>query len=434
MVDLATTPVATGINPPPSPLGNLSGILGIQQQAQNLQTGQYKQQEAQAGASQAQQQNSELQALAAFTKNAASDPSYQNPDGSANVAKFQRGAMAVAPTYGQAYIGQMTQNFNGDVENRKALLGLGQEQQKTIATALQSIAQDPNASHESAVATIGNLRGLSSDPAFQGMLDRTLGRLPNTGMVPDKQGTSTIQQWAARAAAATGGPALASPSSVDQGGQIQPGATSNYTGAFSPSGTAIPKVPGIMDTPAYKAAIAAATAGAGGRATGTAGSDIDRANQVSANIKAAPATIQTSQQIDALADQIHSGKFADAISKAAAAVGQQSDTYARQLLKKDLGIIQTQLTAAAPSDSRAATILSGTPDATSDAQTIHGAMDYVRGTARQNLAQGQNLNAYKAKRPDLSGFQAADDAFTGAAGPLVHESSGTIGLLSTELL
>jgi hypothetical protein len=138
-------------------------------------------------------------------------------------------------------------------------------------------------------------------------------------------------------------------------------------------------------------------------------------------VKSAAAGIQTTQQIDELTDQIHSGKFASWISKQAAAAGMKEDTFARQLLEKDLGIVKTQLTAAAPSDERAATILSGTPDATSDPQTIHGAMDYVRGGFRQNLAQGQNLSAYREKYPDLSGFQNADTKFTGAAGPLVHE-------------
>jgi len=396
-------------------IGLRSGMIGLQQQ-QNLQTGKYTQQRAQAGAQQAQQENSELQSLAQFTKSAAQDPSYQNADGSANVTKYQQDAMKVAPTYGQSYIGQMTANFNGAIENRKAMLGLTKEQQGVVQSGIQAVAQGADATAE-----LSRLRGISSDQGYQNMLDNLLSHKPNTGMMPDAQAKQAEQQWASQLSAHLGGPALQSPSSVDQGGQTQHGMTSNYGGGFTPAGAAIPKVPGIMDTPGYKAAVAAATSGAGSRATGTAGSDIDRANQVSSSIKSAPAGIQTTQQIDDLTDQIHSGKFAASISKAAAAVGLKEDTYARQLLEKDLGIVKTQLTAAAPSDARAATILSGTPDATSDPQTVHGAMDYVRGSLRQNLAQGQNLNSYKSKHPDLSGFQTADDTFTGAAGPLVHE-------------
>jgi len=242
MADLATTPVATGVNPP-APFGQtlnntlapLSSILGIRQQQQNLQTGAYQQQTVQAGAGMAQQQQQELQALATFTKNAAQDPSYLNPDGSPNVSKFQLGAMAVAPTYGQAYIGQMTSNFNGDVANREALLKLTNAQQGTLAKYFQSIAQgaDP-------VETIGEARELSNDPAFQSMLDRTLSRMPNTGMMPTAQGQQAVRQWAAAVASHMGGPALATPSTISTGGAIVPGQTSNYTGAFTPAGHSIP--------------------------------------------------------------------------------------------------------------------------------------------------------------------------------------------------
>lgn len=203
---------------------------------------------------------------------------------------------------------------------------------------------------------------------------------------------------------------------IDTGTTVQPGAVGSRfgptPGSFTPQGPSVTKN--------VEAAAAAAAKGSA-RASGVASSDIDRSNQVSANVKSAEAGIQTTQQIDDLADQIHSGKFAGWLSKQAAAAGISEATYARQMLEKDLGMVKTQLTAAAPSDSRAATILSGTPEATSDPQTIHGAMDYIRGSFRQNQAQGKNLTAYAAKHPDLSGFQHADDALTGTAGPLMHE-------------
>lgn len=212
---------------------------------------------------------------------------------------------------------------------------------------------------------------------------------------------------------------------VTTGPNIQPMSVASrygeHPGAMTPQGPPIKLGLAPTEQVGYKEAASAASAKGSSRAAGVAGSDIDRSNQVSSNVKSAQAGIQTTQQIDDLADQIHSGKYAAWVSKAAAAAGFKEDTYARQLLEKDLGIVKTQLTSAAPSDSRAATILSGTPDATSDPQTIHGAMDYVRGSFRQNQAQGKNLSAYSTKHPDLSGFQHADDAFTSTAGPLVHE-------------
>lgn len=162
-------------------------------------------------------------------------------------------------------------------------------------------------------------------------------------------------------------------------------------------------------------------AGATSRQTATAGSDVDRANAVSAAVAPANQTITITKEIDDLADQVHSGKISQAISKAAAAVGLDSSTYARQLLEKDLGRLKATASAGAGTDQRQATVLSGFPDASSDNQTIHTAMDYTRGIARQDLARGSLLNSVKSKDPSLRGFQHADDVLTGSTDPLMHE-------------
>jgi hypothetical protein len=154
---------------------------------------------------------------------------------------------------------------------------------------------------------------------------------------------------------------------------------------------------------------------------GGVGADRDRANQVSAAVGPANQTITVTKEIDDLADQVHSGKISQAISQAAAAVGVDSTTYARQLLVKDLGRLKATATAGAPSDQRQATVLSSLPDATSDNQTIHTSMDFTRGVARQDLARGQLLNTIKAKDPSVRGFQHADDVLTGTTDPLMHE-------------
>lgn len=414
----------------PDPIGQgvstLNGVLGLKQRQQALQIGQQQLQSQTAEAQQAQQKNQELQQLAQFTKSAAQDPKYHNPDGSLNVQKYQTDAMAAAPTYGQAYIGQMTSNANAMVDNRKALLGLANEQRQTIGGYFGAVAAKPNASVEDFANAAEQARGVSNDPAYQKAVDRMLMSMPQVATLPTAQASAAIQQHARGIAMQTNAPNASVSQPTNDTMQGPNGLQPVNLNPLAPGGTGQQGTPlqqGLAPTeqPAYKQAAAAAAATGGARATGVASSDIDRANQVSANIKPAQAGIQTTQQIDDLADQIHSGKFAAWVSKNAAAAGASESTYARQLLEKDLGIVKTQLTSAAPSDSRAATILSGTPEATSDPQTIHGAMDYVRGSLRQNLAQGQNLSAYKAKHPDLSGFQGADDAFTGGAGPLVHE-------------
>lgn len=400
-------PVAnTGIQPDPvgsitKLLGLRSAQLGLQQQQQSLETGNALQTSAQASAAQDQQKNQELQAAQKLALNGAQSGQYTNADGSFNRQKMADDISKVAPTYGQGIASTLLSQANEIVSNKQATFNLSTDKRAQIGNALGALAGDTNVDHTKVIDTLEGLRQQYPD-------DKDLSRMLQSvgSSMPPSAGGAQLQQILNNAASAmTAKPAI-QPASTAAGQNITRGSFSgqlNMPGGSAPN----PTTPQV--------------AGASARQTGTAGSDVDRANQVSAGVKSAPATIQTSQQIDDLANQIHSGKFVDAISKAAAAVGMQSDTYARQLLKKDLGIIQTQLTAAAPSDSRAATILSGTPDATSDTQTIHGAMDYVRGAARQNLAQGQNKNAYQAKHPDLSGFQQADDTFTSTAGPLVHE-------------
>lgn len=414
----------------PNPVGQgmqtLSDVMNVKRQQQGLQIGAQQLQSQTAEAQQAQQKNQELQSLAQFTKSAAQDPKYHNPDGSLNVQKYQTDAMAAAPTYGQAYIGQMTSNANAMVDNRKSLLGLANEQRQTIGGYFGAVAAKPNATVEDFANAAEQARGVSDDPAYQKSVDRMLMSMPPVAMLPTDQASKAIQQHARGIAMQTNAPNASVSQPTNDTMQGPNGLQPVNLNPLAPGGTGQQGTPlqqGLSPTeqPGYKQQAAAASAAGASRATGVAGSDIDRANQVSASIKSAPATIQMTQQIDDLADQIHSGKFAGWLSKQAAATGYSEGTYARQLLEKDLGMVRTQLTSAAPSDSRAATILSGTPEATSDPQTVHGAMDYIRGSARQNQAQGQNLSAYKAKHPDLSGFQGADDAFTSGGGPLVHE-------------
>lgn len=416
----AIAPVGAMVNAPNPQQGMqaLSGILGIKQAQQNLQTGAYTQATAQAQSQQEQQKNQELQAAQQLALQGAKSGKYTNPDGTLNRQKMADDITTVAPTYGQERSTQLLSQANEVVQNQQAHQALSADQQKQMGNAFLGLAGKGGLSNSDVIDAVGNLRSNNTDPKFNRMLDSMLTHLPQAA------NSQQLQKLMATWGAASTGQSQVEPGTVSTGAQILPTTGNKFTGTTEIGGSAGPGVKAQLSPaqqPAYIAQASAAGAGAGARATGAAGSDIDRANQISGNVKSSTAGIQTTQQIDDLSDQIHSGKYASWLSKQAAAAGIKEDTYARQLLEKDLGIVRTQLTAAAPSDARAATILSGTPDATSDPQTIHGAMDYVRGSMRQNVAQGQNLNAYRSKHPDLSGFQGADDAFTSGAGPLMHE-------------
>src|SRR6185437_5320145 len=430
-------PVGNTIQPPNpqqslNTLGSLMEFkqrqLGLQQQQQALQIGQQKLASETSGAQQAQQKNQELQALAQFTKNASQDPAYLNPDGSLNVQKFQAGASTVAPTYGQEYIGQMTTNANESIKSRQALLDLSNDQRKTAAGYLAAYAQDPASNTTSWLDTVDKMRGVSDDPGYQRAVNGLLLHAPNVGGMPDTQSAQALRQYARNAAVATAAPGaeLSQPATSDYttpGKNGQPGAIGQrQTNIMSPTptgpvGAQVQQGLAPNQTPAYQAAISSAQA----RATGVAGIDVQRANDVSKGIQPSTAAIPLTQEIDSLADQINSGKFIGSIVNAAAAAGISTGTHARQILEKDLGQVQARAIQFAPTDNARDTVLKGYPVSTSDQQTIHSAMDYVRGMFKQNVARGDQLLNYQKKHPDLTGFQQADDAYTSKVNPLAAE-------------
>lgn len=206
MPDFGGPPVGTTVNPVGQGMDTLSNIMNFKRQQQALQTGQYQQQTAQANAQQDQQKNQELQQLAQFTRTAAQDPKYHNPDGSLNVQKYQTDAMAAAPTYGQAYIGQMTSNANAMVDNRKALLELSNDQRKTIGGYFGAVAANPKAGVEDFATAAEQARGVSEDPGYQKAVDRMLMSLPHVATLPTDQSSAAIRQHARGIAMQTGAP------------------------------------------------------------------------------------------------------------------------------------------------------------------------------------------------------------------------------------
>lgn len=215
------TPVADQIIPPnpQAGLNAYSSMLGIQQQKLALQTGEAALPGVQAKAQQAQQENQELQALHQFTHKAMSDPAYFNPDGSPNVQKFQQGAMSVAGTYGQQYIGQATSNFNESVRNRKALLDLSNDQRQTIGQYMSAVAAKNGATTGDYLDAIEQARGVSSDSNYQRSIDSFLMHTPNVMSMPTAQASATLRQYARSAAIMTAAPGAAE--SVPAMGTVQ---------------------------------------------------------------------------------------------------------------------------------------------------------------------------------------------------------------------
>jgi hypothetical protein len=204
------SPVATGVNVNPNQaIQTLSGLLSLKQQRQALDTGALQQQGVAAQAAQSQQQNQELQALSQFTRNAVTDPTFRKEDGSLDMEKFQKGAAAVAPVYGHAYIGQATSNANAMIDNRKALLGLSNEQRRTLGGYFGAVAAKPNANRDDFLDAAERARTVSQDPAYQRSIDRMLMSAPNVRDLSTAQASQAVRQWARGISMETGAPVSA---------------------------------------------------------------------------------------------------------------------------------------------------------------------------------------------------------------------------------
>lgn len=414
------TPVGnTGIVPDPNKgLNLMSSILGIQQQRQALQTGAIQQQGAQAATTQEQQRNAEMQAAQGLAINGAKSGKYTNSDGSLNRQQLADDITKVAPTYGLGLSGQLLSHANEIVSNQQAHQNLNMDQQRQLGAGFGSLAIKKDASPSDFIDELDRQTSLNPDPKFKRMALSMAASVPANGSPQQLQ--ELARRWSVAATNPESASAQSQPSvtTIQAPGGLQPTQMNPQSpGGIAPVGQPLAQGLAPTEKPGY---IAERTS-AGTRAGGVSGSDIDRANQVSSAVQGSRAAIPLTQHIDDLADQIHSGKFAASISKAAAAVGMKEDTYARQVLEKELGQVKSSAISSAGSDARAATIQSGYPEATADSQTIHTAMDYVRGSFRQNVARGDLLNTVKSKDPSLRGFQHADDLLTSSTDPLMHE-------------
>ena len=434
-------PVGNTIQPPKpiDALGSLSGILGIKQQQQNLQTGQYIQQEQQAGAQQAQQKNQELQNLAAFTHQAINDPSYQLPDGTPDISKYQQGAMAVAPTYGQPVIGQTTSNFKEGVETRKAIQSLSAEQNNQLSGMLKGIASNPNATRSDLVDAIEQQRINNKDPAYNRALDNLL-------LSSDR---TNIPGSAAKAASALGGFSQQAPSTIDTGAAVQPGATNVFSGQFNPAGAAVQKqltpgerLPHQASTPAGLVNITpqgaiSAPPQAGAPPPGVpslnpstaqaqsgqalAATDAARYSQISQEGTNATTGAQLADQVSQLAEEVRTGKLSKEWNDRLAVLQQHDPSVtARQMLSKYAAQLKTMATSSATTDQSRTQIDEGMPSPeTMNPDATKEAAQYVGGIFRMRGARQANADRFVKTNGNSMGMQATDDAFMQAADPTV---------------
>lgn len=411
-------PVAAGVNVGPNQgLQTLSDLMGLKQQQQGLQLqGQALQiGAANVNAAQRQQQARGFLTNLMQSKKDEQGNSILGPDGQPDPGKTIAAVARNVPSdLAQPIIQDIIKTQTDRVGLESASANLDANERRMLMGPVEAAGLNPDVKAADINDDIDNL--VAAHPEMGNAATRLKSLVSRLDSVPPEGRANAVN-------------AIAAHMQVGQGVETQPTNVEYPTTAGTVTGTKAPPAAGgtvkpsgqIIAGTAGSTSAAGAIAGASARGAGTANIDVQRADLVSSLVQPSEAAIGLTQQIDSLADQIHSGKFADAISRAAADLGEQTDTYARQLLKKDMGQLSARATQNAPTDKRMETILSGHPEASSDPQTIHTAMDYIRGSFRQSLERGQLLQSYRQKHPDLTGFQNADDALTGMKDPLMTE-------------
>lgn len=232
-------PVGAMIQPPnPSQgINTLSGIIGLKQQQQQLQTGQYQQATAQADSQQAQQKNAELSKVGALMQNV-HNGGYRKSDGTLDRQKFADDISTVAPVYGQGQASSILSQANEIVSNQKAKQDLTDSARTSLGTVLTTLAKDPNTRRDDVIDGYSRwLQDHKDDPAAFRV------GVAQAAMLPQNDADPKFRDILGKYAATLTGQPTTAPSTVETAGTIQPGQTSGITGAFTPAGAPINKPP-----------------------------------------------------------------------------------------------------------------------------------------------------------------------------------------------
>lgn len=398
-------PVANQIQPPnqQQSLNAYSGMLGIQQQKQQLQTGQYLQQTAQAEAQQNQQKNAELQRAQQVMARAAQG-GYSAPDGSLDRVKMSQDLAAIGP-YAAQVSGQMVSQANEMTQNKTAIQNLTVARKKEIGATIQSLVQDPNLDQSKFIDEIERLRSQHpNDPEFSRLLTSTT----TNALRGDESGPQLKaklgQMWSALS-----GEQQASPGTLDVGGQIYPGAVNKQTGAFTPAQPGVQKTLAPTDMPGYKAQVATAT----GAATGQVGTDSQVFQRVISAGADSARGVELAQKVEQEAGMVRTGKYSKEFADRLTLLQQHDPSVtARQLLQKDAENLKTLAEGTATTDSERQQIGAGFPSPeTMDPDAVQKASRYWQGSFKLAGARRDNAISHVGQNGSVAGLALKDADF-----------------------
>lgn len=420
-------PVGAMIQPPnpQQTLGTLSGIYGVQQARQNLQTGAIQQQTASAESQQVQQKNTELQKAQSVAIEGARSGAYDDGNGGINRQKMADDILKVAPVYGQGQVSSLLSQANEVVQNKQAHQNLTVSQKKEMGDTFGALAADPNVDNTKVIDSIEALRQAHpNDPEYSRLLTSQVMHLPNTA--PTDQLRATLGRFAA---AATGDP-QSSPTTVDTGPNIQPGMQSKFTGAFTPGGAPVAKGLAPTQQPGYIRSTAAAGAEGGQGASNDEKlyNDIVQSGTKATQIKS------LAQDVQGLSQEVQTGQYSKAFADKWSALAQTFGLPAgstdaatkRQLLAKAAARLKMQSEAGASTDAERAGVDAAMPDPDHmSPSAVSQAARYVGAQADVNSARMDLANKHRQINGGTSsGLRSTDSQFMQSADPKVFEYQG----------
>lgn len=227
------TPVGAEVQPPNigQGLNTLSSILGLSQQQIAIKQQQQALAAQTAEAAQEQQKNSELQQaqqLSLSVKNG----QFLNPDGTLDRQALADKLTQVGP-YAEASANQVLAQANEIAQNRLAKQQLSQNVQNQLGQGLTGLASDPNTTPQDVKEWVSSqIAAHPNDPQFRDYMLSMAMHFPS--QAPANVQHQILQRWAAEYT----GEQIQTPTTINTGGQILPGATNRFSGQFMPSGQA----------------------------------------------------------------------------------------------------------------------------------------------------------------------------------------------------
>lgn len=219
---------------PPDMMGQISGLLGIQQQQQALQ-------QQQAQAQQAQMDLAERNAAVGLLK----DPDaagFMGADGVIDPAKAIPAILKAAPRTGGAFIEPIMAGFRAQLDVQQAAQDLNRSIREDVNAGLSAAAANPAATFGDLLVAADLIK--EQNPKAAGAVNSMLKYLK-----PDDPMEATRKRLTMFARTVLGAPEMAGPSglltpevkTLDVGGSLHPGAQDRLTGEFSPAGQGIAK-------------------------------------------------------------------------------------------------------------------------------------------------------------------------------------------------